>query len=207
MKNKIITLFLGIVMCIASCKQPDGKLSGVVTYSANDKTINSTDIPDSGANIYLVKKVDYDSVKFSYLVLAEYPLLTYSCIKPTVDAMEICKSRTDENAKVDLEKMQNNLDGLWKELKKYGINSVEEYIQFNNDLEKMFDEFKTTQNVKSLIVNGSGSFSTSLEKGTYYILFQSSCKKRKNGDIEVGAYKVDCFTIESGKESLINAKF
>ncbi len=162
MKHTII--ILALFLSIASCKKPDGKISGIVTYYFNQ---NFGDKPDVGANIYVVPKEDFDSTKAKLIS-------RYIQVKDLLNSVNRCKniisSDSENNSisqkygiKQDAEhsktilSIKQEMERSQQDLTVFNINSKQDFDSLDNQAYRSCVAFRNEKNIKEFIADGNGA--------------------------------------------------
>lgn len=172
MKN-ITFLIIIILSVFYSCKKPDGKVSGVITYFFNK---NYGDKADVGAKIYILSCDDIDTSKVKNII-------TFNNTKRSSDVFHSQQSLVyEELVKVlgeELAKSQMETDKSIEEMDRnnlalYGIKTEEDFNKVDKLANDEIQNFRMEKNVKEFVADGNGNFSTMLPEGNYYILVESN---------------------------------
>lgn len=223
--KKIIGVLL--IAALFSCKKPDGKLSGVVTYYFNS---NFGDKPDVGAKIFINNMEDIDSSKM-------WAVKKYKTVLFSRTTIEWCKERIrndsariksstqylslkgpskedfDRNREViqdskdNIAKRQKEFEEVENQLKKINISSDKDFLELADSVSSQVKKFEFIKTMKSFVADGNGAYSTNLPPGEYLVLFISNHRQGETiADVD-GRIDLSFVKVESEKEVTANANF
>ena len=168
-------------------KIKEGQISGVITYFFND---NYGDKPDIGAQVFIIDTLQIKNFNVN-----------------TVDSFYYGKTYRSlyefYNAKGKKRKMPDN---ILEQVKKYGVESKEQYESLDYRTAKELMKIKNSNALK-LVVDGNGKITSAIRPGIYYVLIISNNRKNISVTEISGKYKLEILKIKSEETNNFSTNF
>jgi hypothetical protein len=207
-------IILTLTISALSCKKPDGKTSGVVTYYFNK---NFGDKPDVGAKIYIVGKEAFDTMKSK--LIGRY-IQVQDLVNSINKYKNIIANDSETNSltvKYGLKQdtasnktvlfIREEMEESKSALIALNINSKQEFDSLDNQAYRDCVVFRNLKNIKETTADGNGAYSVSLRPGSYYTLIVSNHRKGHAMAEFTGKIHFSSINIESEKETSVSPNF